>query len=217
MAGKIRPWPPLSSDLKATLTEIVLKGTPIALSAEQESTGQSTKGIRSEIWALAKFGCFMVIPPRSAEEVVFLDLTPSGWVQALCADDRVLVNSSKVLSHLREKMPDLASCWSTLSRASRKACLRILADSVRFTVSNREWSVSNSWEPFERYFVLATFKSVDITEKDRERILSAVRCDSSSKDYFVRAIRQLSEHHDVSAEERREMMLALRTHGHKMF
>jgi hypothetical protein len=211
----MRPWPPLTSDLKAVLVQIVLRGTPIALGARQKATGHFTNGIRPKILALAKLGCFMVIPPNSTERSALLDLTPSGWVQALCADDRVWINSSKALSHLRDKMPNLTSCWPTLTRASRKACLRILADSVRFTVSNREWFASNTWEPFERYFVLATFKCIDMTENDRERILSAVRSDLSSKDYFVRAIRELFEHHDVSAEERRQMMRALRPQGHK--
>jgi hypothetical protein len=202
----IRPWPPLSSDLKTVLVQTVLNGYPIALG----SGGNAKRnGARRKIWALAKYGCFIVIHPTFPERPILFDLTHSGWVQALCADERVWINSGKMFSHLIDKMPKLASCWSTVRRASKTVCLGILAQSVRFAVSNREWFASNSWEPFERYLVLATFKSVDITEKDRERILSVIRNDSSSKGYFLQEIGNLFEHRDISAEERRDMVSIL--------
>lgn len=210
LANKIRFWPLLSADSKTVLIEIVLKGTPIRLNVSSESAGDGKKRVSPEISALVKSGCLAVLPARSMNGETILDVTPSGWVQALCADARVWTNFKKVLLHLKEKMPNLALNWSTLSHSSKKVCLNLLADAIRFSVNNREWFTGNSWEAFERNFVLATFKSLEITEIDRERLLMAVRGDSPSRDYFINMIRQLLERSDISTEEFKGMMQTLR-------
>ena len=209
LAGKIRVWSPLRDDLRAALVDITLRGTPIARRKVARPLDCPKAGIPPIISELVKCGCLALIPQNSSAEDALLDLTPTGWVQALCADDRVWTRSERVLSHLKEKMPNLSRNWSTICHASRTASLRLLADAVQFTVSSTKWRTGNQWEAFEENFVLQVFKSVNITEEDRGRILRAVSNDSESGTFFRGTINDLYKRTEITLEEKNEMIQAI--------
>jgi len=212
LMGKMRAWPPLSATLKAELIDVVLNDPVIELKAENNSAVYTMEPMSFKLRALLRSGCLMFIPTPSLKSKYRLELTPSGWVQALCADDRVILNSGKVLSRLKHRLPNLASCWPTLSRASMEASLRILASSVRFAVSSRDWHEAPGWMPFERYYVFATFRALDISQDERERILGAVRRKPSIKEFYLRAIQDLFERHDFLAREADNVTRILQLH-----
>jgi hypothetical protein len=166
--------------------------------------------VRREIIALAKSGCLAIIPSGPQRDL-HIEITPSGFVQALCGGNQAWNESNKVFAHLREKMPNLAGCWSTISHASRNVALRLLASAVSLTVNGEEWFTGNAWEAFERNYVLALIRSVEITEAQRQRIFMAARDDVRTREYFTRVIRQLSNRKEITTPECRHMMLALRT------
>ena len=208
-AGKIRIWPPLSDDLKDALVEIALRGTPITLRRVARLFDYSQAGIPPIISDLVKCGCLELHRHYSADKDAQFDLTPTGLVQALCADNRVWTSFKRILSHLEEKMPNLNRNWSTICHASRTASLRLLGDAVQFTVSSRKWRDGNRWEAFEENFVLQVFKSVNITEEDRGRILRAVSNDSASRAFFRRTINDLYKRTEITLKEKHEMIQAM--------
>ena len=63
----------------------------------------------------------------------------------------------------------------------RDASLEVLADSIRFALTSREWSTSEKWFVFEEQFVLSVFRSVAISENDRQHILRAARAVPSAR------------------------------------
>jgi hypothetical protein len=209
LAGKIRIWPPLSDDLKDALVAIALRGTPITFRRVARLFNYSQAGIPPIISDLIKCGCLELHRHYSADKDAQLDLTPTGLVQALCADNRVWTNFKRILSHLKEKMPNLSRNWSTICHASRTASLRLLADAVQFTVSSRKWRDGNRWEAFEENFVLQVFKSLNITEEDRGRILRAVSNDSESRAFFRRTIDDLYKRAEITLEENHEIIRAI--------
>jgi len=204
----------MRASLKAELVEIVLNGTPLRIRSIEKATAYPVRKIPPKVWALARSGCLMFLP-SSREGDLDLELTPSGWVRALCADERVIINSDKVLRYLKDRLPNLAYCWPKVRHASAEASLKILAHSIRLVVSSREWYESNSWAAFERFFVLATFRTIDITENERAHVLRAIRNDPSTKDYFTRTIQELLENHHVLGEDAEKMREALQTQDHK--
>ena len=209
LAGKIRIWPPLSDDLKDALVAIALRGRPITFRRVARLFNYSQAGIPPIISDLIKCGCLELHRHYSADKDAQLDLTPTGLVQALCADNRVWTNFKRILSHLKEKMPNLSRNWSTICHASRTASLRLLADAVQFTVSSRKWRDGNRWEAFEENFVLQVFKSLNITEEDRGRILRAVSNDSESRAFFRRTIDDLYKRAEITLEENHEIIRAI--------
>jgi len=209
LAGKIRIWPPLSDDLKDALVEIALTGTPITLRRVARLFDHSQAGIPPIISDLIKCGCLELDRHYSEDKDAQLGLTPTGLVQALCADGRVWTTFKRILLHLKEKMPNLNRNWSTICHASRTASLRLLGDAVRFTVSSRKWRDGNRWEAFEENFVLQVFKSVNITEEDRAKILRAVSNDSASRAFFRRTINDLYKRTEITLKEKQEMIQAI--------
>jgi len=210
LAGKIRIWPPLSDDLKDALVEIALRGTPITLRRVARLFDYSQAGIPPIISDLVKCGCLELHRHYLAGKDAQLDLTPTGLVQALCADNRVWTSFKRILSHLTKKMPNLNRNWSTICHASRTASLRLLADAVQFTVGCRKWRDGNRWEAFEENFVLQVFKSLNITKEDRARILTAVSNDSASRAFFRGTINDLYKRTEITLEEKDEMIQAIR-------
>lgn len=140
-----------------------------------------------------------------------LAVTPSGFVQGLCAGSNVWNEASRVFAHLKEEMPNLVGSWSTIIHASRKTALGLLEMAVRLTVNGRDWFTGNAWEAFERNYVLALCKSVEITNDERQRIVVAARDDVRTREYFVRVVRQLSKRKEITPQECRQMTLVLRT------
>jgi hypothetical protein len=209
LAGKVRIWPPLSDDLKDALVAIALRGTPITFRRVARLFDYSQAGIPPIISDLVKCGCLELHRHYSADKDAQLNLTPTGLVQALCADNRAWTSFKRILSHLKEKMPNLSRNWSTICHASRTASLRLLADAVQFAVSGRKWRDGNRWEAFEENFVLQVFKSVNITEEDRRRILRAVSNDSESRTFFQGTINDLYKRAEIALEEKHEMIQAI--------
>ena len=97
LAGKIRMWPPLSGDLKDALVEIALRGTPITLGSVARLFDYLQVGIPPIISDLVKCGCLELHRHYSADKDTQLDLTPTGLVQALCADNRVWTSFKRIL------------------------------------------------------------------------------------------------------------------------
>ena len=208
LAGKIRIWPPLSEDLKDALVEIALRGTPITLRRVARLLNYSQAGMPPIISDLVKCGC-LELHRDSADKDTQLDLTPTGLVQALCADNRVWTSFKRILSHLKEKMPNLNRNWSTICHAARTASLRLLADAVQFTVCSRKWHDGNRWEAFEENFVLQVFRSLNITEEDRGRILRAVLNDPESRAFFRATIDDLYKRAEITLVQKHEMNQAI--------
>jgi len=209
LAGKISIWPPLSDDLKDVLVEIALRGTPLTLRRVARLFDYSQAGIPPIISDLVKCGYLELHWHHSTDKDAQLDLTPIVLVQALCTDNRIWTSFNRILSHLKEKMPNLSRNWSTICHASRAASLRLLGDAVLFTVSSRKWRYGNRWEAFEENFVLQVFKSISITEEDRGRILRAVSNDSDSGTFFQGTINDLYKRKEITLEEKHEMIQAM--------
>ena len=209
LAGKIRIWPPLSDDQKHALVEIVLRGTPITPRTVARLFDHYSTGEPLIISDLIKHRCLELHRYYPADQDAQLDLTPTGLVQVLCADNRVWTSFTKILLHLKEKMPNLSRSWSIIHHVSRTASLRLLADAVQFAAHSRKWRDGHGWEALEENFVLQIFKSISITEKDRRKILRAVSNHSESRAFFQGTIDDLYKRAEITLEEKHKMIQAM--------
>jgi hypothetical protein len=76
---------------------------------------------------------------------------------------------------------------------------------------SREWSTSEKWFVFEEQFVLSVFRSVVISENDRQHILRAARAVPSAQEYFVQTIKHLQHTNRIAVSEAEDMIKILLT------
>jgi len=206
----VRAWPPITPQSKRVITQFVLRGTQFKPSkGSRRRDSRQEEIVRPQISELMKSGCLVLVQSDLPGGQPHLDVTPSGLVQALCAGDRAWKESAAMLMHLRSKLPSLSGNWATISRASRGAARRLFANAIRLTISSQDWFTGTAWGAFERNYVLALIRSVDITEDQRQRIVTAARNDPSTKTYFLRTSRQLVRHNLITSQEGRRFILSL--------